>query len=130
MIKELIFNQNKYIQATNGDEVLIAVTDGSNLEITDKRTGAGDRLESHDSFLAWAVYTDYEHRYEYHIKKFIGNPMYASGRGVRDKSLADRLIYSDMFAPDAIVVRGGKILLSHVWQALRAFTARKAVSAL
>lgn len=126
MIKELIFNQNKYIQATNGDEVLIAVTDGSNLEITDKRTGARDQLESHDSFLAWAVYTDNE----YHIKKFIGNPMYASGREVRDKSLADRLIYSDMFAPYAIVVRGGKILLSHVWQALRAFTARKAVSAL
>lgn len=103
MIKELIFNQNKYIQATNGDEVLIAVTDGSNLEITDKRTGARDQLESHDSFLAWAAYTDNE----YHIKKFIGNPMYASGREVRDKSLADRLIYSDMFAPDAIVVRGG-----------------------
>ena len=104
MIKELIFNQNKYIQATNGDEVLIAVTNGSNLEITDNSTGAGDQLESHDSFLAWAVYTDNE----YHIKKFIGNPMYASGRKVRDKSLADRLIYSDMFAPDAIVVRGVK----------------------
>ena len=103
MIKELIFNQNKYIQATNGNEVLIAVTDGSNLEITDKRTGARDQLESHDSFLAWADYTDNE----YHIKKFIGNHMYASGREVRDKSLADRLIYSDMFAPDAIVVRGG-----------------------
>lgn len=104
MIKELIFNQNKYIQATNGDEVLIAVTDGSNLEITDKRTSARDQLESHDSFLAWAVYT----ANEYHIKKFIGNPMYASGREVRDKSLADRLVYSDMFAPDAIVVRGVK----------------------
>ena len=103
MIKELIINQNKYIQATNGDEVLIAVTDGSDLEITDKRTGASDQLESHDSFLAWAVYTDDQ----YQIKKFIGNPMYASGREVRDKSLADRLIYSDMFAPYAIVVRGG-----------------------
>ena len=124
MIKELIFNQNKYIQATNGDEVLIALTDGSNLEITDKRTGARDQLESHDSFLAWAVYTDNE----YQIKKFIGNPMYASGREVRDKSLADRLVYSDMFAPDAIVVRGGKILLSHVWQWLRHTFTRNEVS--
>ena len=127
MIKELIFNQNKYIQVTNGDEVLIAATDGSPLEISDKRTGAFDQLERHDSFLAWAVYTDNE----YHIKKFIGNPMYASGgREVRDKSLADRLIYSDMFAPFGIVVRGGKHPLAHIWQALRAFTARKAVSAL
>ena len=127
MIKELIFNQNKYIQATNGDEVLIAVDDGSSLEITDKRTGAYDRLESHDSFLAWAVYTDYE----YHIKKFIGNPMYASGwGGVRDKSLADRLIYSDMAIPDAIVVRGLNSLLTNLYQCFKAFTTRKVVSAL
>ena len=85
MIKELIFNQNKYIQATNGDEVLIAVTDGSNLEITDKRTGARDQLESHDSFLAgqetierhtpclaWVTNSD-KGEYYYTIKDFVGD---------------------------------------------------------
>ena len=118
-IREMIFNRNKYIRVTNGNEVLISIGGNADIEIEDTRTHAHETIEHHDQCLAWALYRN-DGRYE--IKSYLGNPEYGDP-GYFNSKLADRLTsFNDVYILAKNVIELGEVisLLTHVYQAVTA----------
>lgn len=128
-IREMIFNRNKYIRVTNGNEVLISIGGNADIEIEDTRTHAHEKIEHHDQCLAWALYRNDG---SYEIKSYLGNPEYG-GPGYFNSKLADRLTsFNDVYilAKNVIELGGVISLLSHIRRCLQSLLRNEVVACL
>lgn len=134
-IREMIFNRNKYMKVTNGDQVLIAIGVKTSIQFHNTKNGSAEDVEDHAPCLAWAILQkdpaddQYYNWDKYHIKSFVGNPKGNGGY------LNERLTrYDDVQVPAREVIAFGGVLgshLTHLCQAFkRAFTRNEVIACL